>query len=632
MQHSVAVAVVAAAKESADPPMEESTTPTRGRTSNENDDQRKDHLSRLDNILHNFSDAASCIRSGRTELWSNEDRTKQDIAKVYAPAGLEQQFQELYSMLHPCLVQRDGKNNASAFLQGTRGSGKTLLLNQCLEAFHDELSMQKKQKALFRIVKLNGIIIPGDNVWIVVKEILRQLSTAAFQQSATDQAVEPAATSTAGTEDDSSPAKNQRPTKRTKTKASERTEKLLRLRHSSFTNNLQLLNEILQLACVDSIPVLFVLDELDAFLGSSGSSLQEDTRSGSMTENVGKDRQLLLYHLLDRVATQGSFICFVGVTSHQGIMGMLEKRIRSRAEGTSRFIHFGPCPSFAALLSLLLSKFDTTSADDSTNQEANSSQSENSLHQQITQILTEPTQDADTVESRVYNALKRDYRLGKGIRWFSRVFSMALSIYRQDCQTQMKKSQLPRPDSGGTYVASPPVFHAQYLLDALMDMGSSLLTETGDRDLVLVDGVAVDPRIQALKDLSGPQVALILSARRVLARDSVREDTTMTLTLDRILEEYRTYQGSSNRYGGHVLSKSFQDLVEMNFFRPAADHSGGGPLQYNHDPSNFPVDLNTVGRVPIHLTVDIHRELRKALEKNLLDCSTTLREWGRKTN
>jgi hypothetical protein len=372
---------------------------------------------------------------------------------------------------------------------------------------------------------------------------------------------------------------------------------------------------------------LFVLDELDAFLGSSGSSLQEDTRSAVMTENVGKDRQLLLYHLLDRVATQGSFICFVGVTSHQGIMGMLEKRIRSRAEGTSRFIHFGPCPSFSALSSLLLSKFDP-SADDSTNQEANSSQT--SLHQQVTQILTRPTQDADTLESRVFNALQRDYRLGKSIRFFSRVFSMALSIYRQDCQTQMKKIRSPR-DSGDC-IASPPLFHAQYIFDSLMDMGSSLVTETGDRDLVLVDGVAVDPRIQALKDLSGPQVALILSARRVLARDSIREDTSTPLTLDRILEEYRTYQGSSNRYGGHVMKKSFQDLAEMNFFRPAADHSGGGPLQYNHDPSNLPVDLNTVGRVPIHLTVDIHRELRKALEKNLLDCSTTLREWGRKTN
>jgi hypothetical protein len=207
---------------------------------------------------------------------------------------------------------------------------------------------------------------------------------------------------------------------------------------------------------------------------------------------------------------------------------------------------------------------------------------------------------------------------------------MALSIYRQDCQTQMKKSRSPK-DSGDR-IASPPLFHAHYIFDALMDMGSSLVTETGDRDLVLVDGVAVDPRIQALKDLSGPQVALILSARRVLAQDSIREDTSTPLTLDRILEEYRTYQGSSNRYGGHVTKKSFQDLVEMNFFRPVADLSGGGPLQYNHDPSNLPVDLNTVGRVPIHLTVDIHRELRKALEKILLDCSTTLREWGRKTN
>jgi hypothetical protein len=183
MQQSVA--------ESVDPPME-STTPTRGRTEatstleentngkasllppNENDDQRKHHLLRLDRILHNFSDAASCIRPGRTELWTKEDRTEQDIAKVYAPAGLEQQFKELYTMLHPCLVQRDGKNNASAFLQGTRGSGKSLLLNQCLEAFHDDLTMQKERKAPFRIVKLDGIIIPGDNVAIVVNSSPQQ--------------------------------------------------------------------------------------------------------------------------------------------------------------------------------------------------------------------------------------------------------------------------------------------------------------------------------------------------------------------------------------------------------------------------------------------------------------------------
>jgi hypothetical protein len=587
-----------------------------------------EHVARLDRILYNFSDAATGTHPlpERTELWNRAaaDRSISNVSKLYAPVGLEQQFKELYTMLHPCLVQRDGKNNASAFLQGTRGSGKTLLLNQCLQAFQDELSLQTNTKAPFRIVRLNGIMIPGDNVAIVVKEILRQLSTAAFQQTADRNSAAAAVAVAKEEEEGDSP---NRPQKRSKTKSTERMEKLLRLRQSNFTNNLQLLNEILQLACVDCIPVLFVLDELDAFVGTSGGSfaLQEDTRSTVMTENVGKDRQLLLYHLLDRVATQGSFICFVGSTSHQGIMGMLEKRIRSRAEGTSRFIHFGPCPTFASLVSLLTSKcLDNNDAD------ANGA----SFHQQVSQLLSSPPIDnAETTHSRVYKALQRDYRLGKGIRWFSRVFSLAISLYRQDCTMRLHTIRSQSLAPGETLSEPWPVFQAQYLADALMDMNSSLSTDIGDRDLVLVDGVASDPRIQALVDLSGPQVALLLSARRVLARDGIREDTTTPLTLDRMLEEYRSYKGSSNRYGGHVLSKSFRDLLELSVFQPAADHSGGGPLQYIHDPSNFSLaDVNTAGRIPLHLTVDVRRELRKALEKNLLDCSTALREWGRKTN
>jgi len=37
------------------------------------------------------------------------------------------------------------------------------------------------------------------------------------------------------------------------------------------------------------------------------------------------DRQLLLYHLLDRVMTQGTSLCLVAITSHLAAVSMLEK-------------------------------------------------------------------------------------------------------------------------------------------------------------------------------------------------------------------------------------------------------------------------------------------------------------------
>ena len=549
----------------------------------------------MNRVLYRFSDISHSTRLQQKELWRQGNKPKlPEITQAYAPVHLRKQFEEFYRKLHPCLVQREGKNNASAFLQGSRGSGKSLLLNQCLQAFQDELMASNKQ--VFHKVQLNGIVTPGDQVSLVVREILRQLSTEAYQQTK----------STTIHSSDSN--------KRVKTN-NDRFEELLRLKRTSFTNNIQLLNEILKLACIDGVPILFVLEELDAFIGSTpSSSVQEETS----IENVGKDRQVLLYHLLDRVATQGSFVSFVGLPCHYGTIGMLEKRIRSRAEGTSCFLQFGPCASLETLKDIVLSKLDDDDDDDDDD-------TAKTLRRQLSELLSKPTDDTEPVHRRVYEVLNRDQRLGKDIRWFSRVFTIALSLFRQDCVSQLRLT------TNNANVALP-LFDAKYLKEALVDMGGSFLTDSGERDLAIVDDMAVDPRIQALIDLSGPQVALVLASRRILARDSHRENYTVSLTLGRILEEYRSYQGNSNRYNNHVLYKSFRDLLELNVFRAASDHSGAAPLQFNHDISVYSMDPNILGRMPLHLTVDIHRELRKAIEKNLLNCSTALREWGRKIN
>jgi hypothetical protein len=100
-----------------------------------------------DRILHNFP-MPLLHTFGTVKLWNNEDRTEgQDIAKVYAPAGLEQQFQELYSDA----ASLPGANEMVTMLPHSpeREKGKEFLtLNQCLEAFHDELETMQRKKGL----------------------------------------------------------------------------------------------------------------------------------------------------------------------------------------------------------------------------------------------------------------------------------------------------------------------------------------------------------------------------------------------------------------------------------------------------------------------------------------------------
>jgi hypothetical protein len=144
----------------------------------------------------------------------------------------------------------------------------------------------------------------------------------------------------------------------------------------------------------------------------------------------------------------------------------------------------------------------------------------------------------------------------------------------------------------------------------------------------------IDFRMQALLDLSSPQLALVLAAKRILARDGHSEDSAASpkpLTLERMLQEYESYRGP-HRFHPRLLVQSFYQLLDTDVMRPSADHAGGGPLQYNHLDHYQTLDESTIRRMPLHLPMDIDTELGEALKQNLLECSTSLREWGRKKN
>ncbi len=529
---------------------------------------------------------------------------EESLIRTYAPKNLELPFQELYSILYPCLRPRksssEGSTTASAILMGPRGSGKSLLLERCLAA-----CQHAHERARFRKVFVNGIVVRGEDVPGVVYEIIRQLSDIALDEQAPRNIDE-------NEESRAQKEHGQDSQKRRRLHHKEQDEHLLRLRKSTFTSNLALLESTLKVAEVDQIPIVLVLDELDAFI----------LKSKGYGGDTQQHRQLLLYHLLDRVATPGSNLTLIGLTSNFTALTHMEKRIRSRAEGTSKIVYVRPPSSFEQLLQILQDKLYECPVQD-----------------QVYRILspaTPPLSESDDEQAdRVSYAMKREFAMGRDLRWFCQVLSSALSLYRFDFILNGEVKRL-------------PPFTPNYLVQSLAMMGSLCLSDTPrtsttrQSNICLVEGVAVDPRLQAsILDLSQPQVALLLAAKRILAREAHSEQAIIVqddsvglapLTLQRMLQEYQSFRRGVQSYKEELLTAAAIQMFERGVLVPSLDHSGSGPLQYQVSQVYQTLDPYSLSRLPVHLPISIERELEEALQQDLLNCSTALKEWGRKTN
>jgi hypothetical protein len=198
-----------------------------------------------------------------------------------------------------------------------------------------------------------------------------------------------------------------------------------------------------------------------------------------------------------------------------------------------------------------------------------------------------------------------------------------------------------------------PKFTAQYFIQALAMTGSLCLTDsqassaTKQSNLCLVQGVAVDPRLQAsLLDLSQSQVALLLAAKRLLAREAHLEHSVgltgetaaaaagvlAPLTLQRMIHEYQSFRRGVQSYSDELLTAAAHQLLERGVLVPSLDHSGAGPMQYHVSYSFETLDPYSLSRLPLHFPTDLNRELDEALKQDLMNGSTALNEWGRKTN
>ncbi|KAL9188344.1 hypothetical protein ACHAXT_006722 [Thalassiosira profunda] len=597
------------------------------------------------------------------------------------------------------------KANVSAVLMGPRGQGKTLVLERCLASL-SRLAGKRKERVLermmeedperadelysqasFRVVRLNGLLYQGDSVVACTREIARQIGVMSREERKRTRKIMKQMgmkrrRSKAQAELETPKQANKKRKKdRSAKRSSEKTPNIppspsqtqtpddrgtgsdaLRIRQSGFNTYIALLDEVLRTARVDGIPILIVLEELDTFLAGG--------RSQTDQQDEGNDaRQLLLYHLLDRVADHKFLVSLVGMTTDLSAVSKLEKRVQSRAEGTTKIVYFGHDSEYDGLVQSLLGKFyippDTEETALEEDGECTEQQAMLDIRREVEAILRGDSKEGSRANSDggseindfalVQSVLHRNYELvGSDMRWVCRVFDVALGLLASDIDEHIYRCM---EDEGGDSDAQNeedpiPKLGPSHSALELIRWGQ-LLGDPKHYSCLL----GTHPRLVALLDLSGPQVALLLAARRVAARDDTRasaEDEVenqrakqsegkaatamlLPLTYRRIQEEYTTsfvasgrYTISSDRYPAHVLYRSCTDLMEMDILRLKKERCRGGVLQYG--PNDALAAGTNVSDFPLHVNLDWEIEFMGALKAGLLQCSTALREWGMRMN
>ena len=547
--------------------------------------------------------------------------------------GLETQQKTLYSLLQKCLLS---KTNGMCLLVGPRGHGKRTLLKSCLHKLHHNHPSER-----FRSIKISGLMMTnGSSDACAVREMSTQLTveydvTNSYDSKANFSFLNPPLTSDTledldkdyfedsdgsvswdeglfdtkavrtekvrQTPDDiiSPQAKVPLSAKKRRRTGSTSSTQLKRGNHlegnvvdetpnnrfnTSFQSNLRIVTDAMKRAKVDGIPLLIILEDIEVF--ADRSSL----------------RQVLLYHLLDKVGAPDTLIVVVAITSRLTISQMFEKRIRSRS-GAQVMIHF-PRYSYDVLKQILEEKLKCKVIPG-----AIVSKQDIDLSNHLVDMFS----DNDFIHESFLRALS----LGRSIRWFTGILTMVLSIAEDFAKEPLRK-----------------VF-AECMVECGADLSN--FSDNLKIDPILLNG---DQRIQALYQLSGVQLAVLLTAKRLMTRDALDDSDkseTITLTFHRIHREYESFAKRQSFgvdiYGENILFRSFLLLLESEVMKLVEDHTGVGPVQHDYKTRSVnDWNLETMQHVPVYICVDLQTELHMALQERKLDCSTSLRDWALKSN
>lgn len=662
--------------------------------------------------------------------------------KSKAPKGWNEQYNELYSLLKRGLLGYDPSvvsvrrsprkrqterniHNVSAVLMGPRGEGKSFILERCLanlsleadrlrgngnaqlqkpNTTHQEQQQAEEEHEAFRVVRLNGLLYSGDNAVACAREIARQINEMARtgkrnkkrlqSDDGNDQKKRARLKFDEAFDLDTENKEHQLFNNTTPLHSPDEHNDIMeedarkfRHRRTGFNTNLALLDEALRNARIDNIPILIILEELDTFIakGRMLKKSQEDKR-GNPAGGDGNERQLLLYHLLDRVADNRFLVSLVGITTDLTTVSKFEKRVLSRAEGTSKFLYCGRMSGYDDLVDGLMTAFHSPHRMNLSLPEISSegkalyaTDAMVELSKEVEWILRGGDhygQDKDEIDdyTLVRRVLERNYHVkNMDMRWFCRVLDVALGLYASDVEANKSSGIQDTSISAEATTKLTP----SHLCIALNSMGASIcdVVRTSKPGMPSFESLMLlrwgqllgdpnhfstlvgnDPRLRVLLDLSGPQCAILLAARRILARDDICEtedavinarktgaggsnktDTSMAapLTYQRICDEYTTsfaasgrYTAGSDRYLPHILQRACIDLIELDLIRLKKDHLGGGPLQYEYcDALSKGSNIMTL---PLHVNLEMDDEFMPLLKAGVLHCSTALREWGLK--
>ena len=234
-----------------------------------------------------------------------------------AVLGLEKQSEDLGRVLDAAL--RNGENR-SIILVGPRGCGKSFVLRHTLRELRSRfVPAEGASSTPFLYVRLNGLLQTDDAT--ALKEITRQLSVKDAADELEQKEYVPSQKRAAAAASSSSNSSSRKP-KPSKGKAP----------RGNFAQHLQLLEDVLWEGsqAADGAPVVFVLDEFEAFARSN--------------------KQTLLYNLLDLCQSSDTHMVVVGMTCRLDCIQLLEKRIQSRFDNRQLlFSH----PDYNTLMKIL---------------------------------------------------------------------------------------------------------------------------------------------------------------------------------------------------------------------------------------------------------------------------------------
>lgn len=594
---------------------------------------------------------------------SRLDQIRELDAKVGfgPPIGLETQYSTLHKMLSKSLY--DGANSV-ALLIGHHGHGKRMVIERCLasikriqieksnssmstfaktcstEPSHASSSSSKKRPLssissktpideivdsagkphlrssnesskiieentseknrqhvkFFRIVRLNGILLGGNDA-AAAREMVQQLSTSAAATSSNSHT--PPFLESGSSYNNVSRSTYLGESNHSSLRVQHRSHKMgIVATNTSFHFNVGMLDKCMKEAKADGEPILVICFNVDTFGNSR--------------------KQLLLYHLLEKAASGDVHLSLIFVTCRLTVDQLLEKRIRSRAVGTRVSLKFNHLTSYEALVNVLLSKIELRNIAPGTTYISTALQT---MRESLSAWLLDQS-------NPVGSSFKRNFKLGKDIRWFCRVLVVAFSKMREPLNLK-QTHLLSGLEAMGTTISC----HSSHASSTTVNSFQNVIQSESS------DILSCGSRASMLKNLPGSQIAVLLSAAHVISKSvgsgsGVDKQQFSPVTFDRVRREYESFTrnslGGVDRHSDSVFQQAFLHLMDSGLIKFAVDHSGGNTFQYSDNHSWNCPELRFFAHLPIHINVEIDMELKAALTHNLLDCSEALRNWGLK--